>query len=282
MKYLINTFLLFLVLSISTLAANAQNTNSILKASTENVNVENETKGFSARKNQTSTPAKERSGLVISAFLGGAKTLSSDLNVSQPALNTEITFEKVRFSDRSFQSPLYYGFRAGYFFPQAPNIGVESEFIHLKVYSDQQQRVRASGTYRSIPINREIRLGEIVQQYSISHGVNLLLFNIAARRGFGDKDGKNQSRFILAGRGGIGTTIPHTESTIDNQHQEQYEIGRFAWQLGGGGEFKIWRGLYALGEYKFTQTKQRGKIYAGEAESNLRTHHGIFGLSYHF
>jgi hypothetical protein len=52
--------------------------------------------------------------------------------------------------------------------------------------------------------------------------------------------------------------------------------------MAGGVELKLWRGLYALGEYKFTRTRQEGKIASGSAESLLRTQHGVFGLSYHF
>lgn len=59
-------------------------------------------------------------------------------------------------------------------------------------------------------------------------------------------------------------------------------MGRLAWQVAGGVEFRLWRGLYALGEYKFTRTRQRGEIFSGRAQSLLRTHHGVFGLAYHF
>lgn len=53
-------------------------------------------------------------------------------------------------------------------------------------------------------------------------------------------------------------------------------------QAAGRAEVRLVGGLYALGEYKFTRTRQRGRVAGGEAESLLRTHHGVFGLSYHF
>jgi hypothetical protein len=37
-----------------------------------------------------------------------------------------------------------------------------------------------------------------------------------------------------------------------------------------------------LGEYKFTRTRQEGKVSMGTAESLLRTHHGVFGVGYYF
>ena len=163
-----------------------------------------------------------------------------------------------------------------------PFLGFEAEFIHLKVFSDPQQPVRVRGQRRNNPIDAEVRLGDIVQQYSISHGVNLLLFNVAARhRIMRDADAPDGC-LILAARVGIGPTLPHTESRIEGAGQEQYEIGRVSWQAAGGAEFKLWKEWYGFGEYKFTRSRQRGAVSAGTAESLLRTHQGVFGVSYHF
>ena len=235
-----------------------------------------------AQADKPSAAREGRGGWVITAYVGGASTSDSDLRITQPALGSDLTFDGVRFRSRSFDPPLYYGFRGGYFLPRAPFLGFEAEFIHLKVFSDPGQRVQVTGLRRGTPVDGESALGEIVQQYSISHGVNLLLFNVAARRGLGRDADSPDGRLILAARAGLGPTIPHTESSVEGQRQEQYEVGRLAWQAAGGAEFRLWRGLYALGEYKFTRTKQRGEIFSGQAESLLRTHHGVFGLSYHF
>jgi hypothetical protein len=235
-----------------------------------------------ARGRQTSGAREGRGGWVVAAFVGGARTGASDLRISQPSLGNDLTFERVRFRSRSFEPPLYYGLRGGYFPPRLPFLGVEAEFIHLKVYSNPQQRVRARGSRRGALVDRELALGEVVEQYSISHGVNLLLFNVALRRGVRRDSDSPDGRLIFAARAGVGPTLPHTESSVEGQRQEQYEVGRPAWQAAGGAEFRLRRGLYALGEYKFTRTRQRGEISSGRAESLLRTHHGVFGLSYHF
>lgn len=227
-------------------------------------------------------PPAARGGWVVAAYLGGARTAASDLRVSQPPLDSDLTFEGVRLRSRSFDPPLYYGLRAGYFIPRAPSLGLEAEFIHLKVFSDPGQRVRVAGRRGGAAVDAEMPLGEIVQQYSISHGVNLLLFNAALRRGLGRSDEAPGGRLVVSARAGAGPTLPHTESSVEGRRQEQYEVGRLGWQLAGGSELKLWGGLHALGEYKFTRTRQRGKVFSGEAESLLRTHHGVFGLSYHF
>lgn len=218
-------------------------------------------------------------GWVVAAYLGGARTSSSNLTISQPSLGTNLTFQDVRLSSRSFSPPLYYGVRGGYFLRRMPSLGFEAEFIHLKVFADPQQRVRVTGLRRHGVTDGELRLGEIVQQYSISHGVNLLLFNVAARHRV---QRVAEGRLRVTARAGLGPTLPHTESRIEGEGREQYEIGRLAWQTAGGAEFRVWRGLHVLGEYKFTRTRQRGKVASGTAESLLRTHHGVFGVGYYF
>jgi hypothetical protein len=219
---------------------------------------------------------------VVAAYLGSAHTGDSKLIVNQPGLGTNLTFDSIGLRGNSFDGPLYYGLRAGIFTRRVPALGLEAEFIHLKVFSSPEQRVLVSGTHLGNPVDREQALGDTVQRYSISHGVNLLLFNVAGRyRIKGDSQG-GRSRFILTSRFGVGPTLPHTESSVDGFQQEQYEVGALALQLGGGAEARLKAGLYLLGEYKFTRTRQTGKIFSGEAESLLRTQHGVFGLSYHF
>lgn len=227
---------------------------------------------------QTTQGTDDDGGWVVSAYLGGGRTSHSDLTISQPALGTNLTFHDLRFSSRSFDQPLYYGLRGGYFLRGTPLLGIEAELIHLKVFADPQQQVRVTGLHRNVAIDAQLALREIVQQYSISHGVNLLLFNLAARH----RIGRTEDRVALTARAGLGPTLPHTESRIDGEAQEQYELGRPAWQASAGAEFRLWKGLNLLGEYKFTRTRQRGKVASGTAESLLRSHHGSFGVGYQF
>jgi hypothetical protein len=220
--------------------------------------------------------------VALAAWLGVAHTQDSSLRISQPALGTDLKFDRIGFEGRSFDPPLYYGFRVGLFARRLPYVGFETEFIHLKVYAKPARVTSVEGVHLGQPAGGQIPLGEIVQRYSISHGVNLLLFNLAGRYRVKGDSADGRSRFILSARIGIGPTIPHTESTIDGQNQEQYEGGALAFQIGGGAEARLKGGLYAIGEYKFTRTRQTGKIFSGEAESLLRSHHGVAGLSYHF
>jgi opacity protein-like surface antigen len=226
-----------------------------------------------------STP--DSSKWILAFYLGGTRTVPSTLTISQPQRGNRMTFDPVHFSGRSFDGPVYYGARVRYEFGAIPWFGVETEFIHSKVYADTRQSVQVAGQREGQPISRQILLEEIVQQYSISHGVNLVLFNAAFQYPLRSQQAP-LNRFSLTGRVGMGPTIPHTESNIDGHQQEQYEWGRVAWQGSGGIEIQIHRGLFALMEYKFTRTNQRGRVSLGVAQSLLHTHHGVFGFGYRF
>ena len=77
---------------------------------------------------QTPNSPEGSGGWVVAAYVGGARTAASALNVSQPELGNNLTFEDVRLQSRSFDPPLYYGLRGSYFLPRIGSLGVEAEF----------------------------------------------------------------------------------------------------------------------------------------------------------
>ncbi len=89
------------------------------------------------------------------AYLGKASTSNADLKIEQPSRQNNLLFHNIEYPDRSFQTPLCYGLRAGYFASPYSNLGFEVEFIHAKLYSESQQEVYVSGEKRG---NRLIRL----------------------------------------------------------------------------------------------------------------------------
>src|SRR5207302_3624173 len=121
-----------------------------------------------------------RAEWVAGAYLGGAHTQNSDLLLRQPSLGTDLRFHNVRYSGNSFQGPLYYGAHGGYFFGR--HWGIESEFTHLKVFAKVQERASVSGTLNGALVNTVQPADLLVQRFSISHGVNLLMANIVFRQ----------------------------------------------------------------------------------------------------
>src|SRR5512141_1719115 len=66
---------------------------------------------------------------VVGAFAGGAHTIAGAVTVTPPAVPTTV-FRDVAFRGESFASPIYYGYRAGWFASRAARVGIEAELIH--------------------------------------------------------------------------------------------------------------------------------------------------------
>ncbi len=216
----------------------------------------------------------------VAAFLGVAHTQNSNVRIRQPSLATDLSFRDVSYRGESFESPQYYGLRSGYFFSQ--HLGIEAEFIHLKVFANLTRPVQMSGTVSGLPISGIFPMGAFVQRFSVSHGLNLLLANVVARKQFYRSAQEGLGRVIINAHAGVGGTIPHAETEVVGLPDQHYQWGRAAFHLAAGAEFRLWRKLYALSEYKYTHTDQRFHVAAGDASTLLRSHHGVFGLGIHF
>lgn len=222
-----------------------------------------------------------RAERTIGVFAGAARTQSATISIVQPAAGTDVSLAPVHYRGESFTPPLYYGARLGWFARRSSWLGFESEFIHLKAFAETEKRTHASGRLRGAVIDDDsMPVGAIVERLSVSHGLNLLLFNAVARRGVGGRD--QPDRVALIGRAGIGPTIPHAESSIEGVSREGYAWGAFAFQAAGGIEVRTTRGLAVVAEYKFTRTRQSLEIDRGEARGVFASHHGIVGLAWHF
>ncbi len=188
----------------------------------------------------SATPAAQAEW-IIGAFAGTAHTVSSDVTLT-PATGPPIVFHDVAFRGESFASPIYYGYRVGWFKSRAARVGVEAELIHLKVFAIVDRAYATSGP------GVTAKMSDVAQRLSMSHGLNLLLVNVVARRALGATD-----RVQLMARGGIGPTLPHGESQIGGMFQEQYQWSSPALQASAGVLIHLTRILAATGEYKLTR-----------------------------
>lgn len=139
-----------------------------------------------------------------------------------------------------------------------------------------------TGTLNGATINSLVPINTILQRFSISHGVNLLLANAVLHHGFGNSDQEKNARAYVALRVGAGATIPHTESTIQNVIDEHYQLGGPAIQLAVSVGVRTWNRLYWMGEYKFTRTREQVGVNSGTATTLLESHHLVTGPVIHF
>ena len=225
-------------------------------------------------------PAPAGAEWTVSGLLGAAHTQTSTIDLSVPS--TQVRLFDVEYRGESFRSPQWYAVRGTWISRSHRWLGIEGEWIHAKVYAEVDSDVRVQGTLRGVPIDGVVPLSSVVKRLSMSHGLNFILANVAARRGLGRADANGVHRLVGVLRAGVGPTLPHAESHIDNATQEQYESGGIGTQVGGGVELVVWRQIEAIGEYKFTRASPEIDVPGGHAKIPSSTHHVAFGIAYRF
>ena len=216
----------------------------------------------------------------ISAYLGGTNTQNSYLAFRNEANGDNLRFEDVEWESRDFDGPLYYGIRSGHFFRY---FGIETEFNHLKVFARTDRTYPASGEIAGTTLTGQRRMDDFVQQFGMSHGVNLLMLNAVVRVPLFREEDEKLGRLIVAGRVGGGRTFPHPEARAFGQEWSEYDVGSGVFHLAAGAEVKLAGPVFVFGEYKHTRMTQ--EVHVGPrafAESPVRTHHFITGLALHF
>lgn len=198
-----------------------------------------------------------RAEWTAAAYLGASHSVPATLTVDLTSPQVHETHDDVHFESRSFQSPQYFGYRGGWFPSADASIGIEGELTHLKVYA-------AEGA-----------LGPMVERFSISHGLNLVLANIVWRRPLG-------KGVRLTARGGAGFAMPHGESQILGVYQEQYEISSAAFQGAIGAEKRFRQHISAFGELKLTTASPKVHVSGGTIEGRYFSQHFAAGLGVWF
>ena len=221
-----------------------------------------------------------RAEIYIAAFAGAARTRPATVTLVQSDPASRLTLRNVPFGGRSFESPIYYGYRAGYYLTR--HFGVEAEFIHLKIYADLSEPVSIEGNNAGVAVREQAPMSQYAQQFEVSHGLNMVLVNAIARRSLAGSSEPSQARLALVGRLGAGPTIPHPEVIVRGVGSGSYQSGPVAVQAAAGLEGLVWRGLRALLEYKFTFTPTSFSIPDGKASLHVHSQHLITGLAVYF
>ena len=219
----------------------------------------------------------------VSGYLGAASTHDSDVELNRPG-GTQLTFSDISWDDKSFESPLYYGMRVGYWFNSRPNWAVAIDFTHAKMHSDPNQSVSVSGTRDGTPVSGQERLGDTFDELSFSHGHNLLTVNGMYRwlnLGKSDRDFLNRLQpYVLAG---LGIAYPHVEVKVEGSDTYEYQFTGFAAQGGAGLDVNITRWLSAFAEYRLGYAEIDADLEGGGAlKTEPWTHHVTLGVTFSF
>lgn len=220
-------------------------------------------------------PAQADADWTFSAFLGNAWTRASAVHLAIPELQTDLHIAPVKYRSESFQSPVYYGGRASWTPRATSPLAVEAEFIHMKVFADTDHLARTRGIWHGMSVDDEMPVGSIVQRLAMSHGLNFVLANVAFRHDI-------RTHLLAVVRTGVGTTVPHVETTLDGFSKDHYARGGLAGQIAGGVEAELAPHLHAIAEYKFTWSSPTIDVASGTATVPARSQHLVAGVAYQF
>ncbi|OWW18455.1 hypothetical protein AYR66_00430 [Noviherbaspirillum denitrificans] len=191
-----------------------------------------------------------------------------------------MTFRDVDWSARPLHPAPYYGLRYTHFFTTSPAWAVAVDYTHYKVYAKTDRTVLVQGLWNGSTVNTTAPLANYVQQFEISHGVNMLSINGIYRW---------QNLAIATGKlqpyAGIGLVYywMHSESTVGGVfHETSYQSSGNGLQVLAGAQYKITPQVYAFAEAKFNRARADVNITDGQADTRLRTLHALVGLSYAF
>jgi len=224
-----------------------------------------------------------RAEFVVSVYGGMADTLDTDVKVSQPG-GTNLTFNDVSWSDKSFEGPIYYGLRLNYWVKESNGWGVGVDFTHAKMYAELVDTVNVSGSRAGAPVAGAEPLGNTFQELSFSHGYNLLTLN-GMYRWFpkGVRDDTFLGRLQPYAGLGMGVAVPHVEVEINGVRTEEYQYTGPTFQGLGGINFDMYKKFSLFMEYKLTYSNMDADLTGGgSVEVKPWTNHFIFGFSYSF
>lgn len=221
--------------------------------------------------------------LFLSGYLGACSTHDSDVELNRPG-GTDLTFSDVSWDDKSFESPLYYGLRVGYWFKNHPNWGTAIDFTHAKMYSELEKVVSVSGTRGGEPVSGQERLGDTFEVLEFTDGHNLLTLNGMYRwmqLGKAPDDYLNRLQpYVMAG---LGIAIPHVEVTVEGDKTFELQTTGLAAQAGAGLDVDItrWFSLYA--EYRLSYAQiDADLVGGGTLKTEPWTHHFTLGVTFSF
>jgi lipid A oxidase len=221
--------------------------------------------------------------LSLAFFAGKSFTDDGDLTLKQG--NTHLDFKNVSWDDHSFDTPIYYGMRVGYWFDSHPNWGFSVDFNHMKNYLDYAATVPVSGVRGGVAVNGREPISNTIEDFNMSHGLNTLTFN-AQYRWFpaGVRDDSLLGRIQLYAGLGAGFSIPHVEAKVNGIETYEYQWGAGP-VINGllGFNVDIYRFVSGFVEYKLTYADVEAELKGGGSINTETVNHQIiFGLAGHF
>jgi lipid A oxidase len=223
-----------------------------------------------------------RAEVELSIFTGVALSHDSDLDLHQTG-GTDLTFHDVSFEGRDFEIPPYYGGRALWFPSDESHWGFGAEFIHMKMYAETGDSAHVTGRRNGAPVNGTERIGDTIESFSLSHGLNYALGDVVYRWMPGQRGEDFLGHLTPYAGLGFGAAIPHVESKVNGSFDEEFQVHGPGLQALAGMNVMLSRHWGLMFEYKFTYANLDSlDVPGGSIDVTPLTHHLVTGVTFSF
>jgi lipid A oxidase len=216
-------------------------------------------------------PAAGRAEVEIVLAGGKASIANTDLELSRPD-GTELTFRSVSWRDESFRTPLYWSLRANWWRSAERGWGLGVDLTHPKAIAETDRMATVRGRRAGAPVSGTERIGDTLQHFELSHGLNTFTLNLLRRW----SPGRLQPYVGL----GAGVAVPHVEAVIGGDRTGEYQWAGPAFEGRLGLALRLSKHLSAVTEYKLTYARVSVDLEGGgTVDLEPRLHQWVVGLS---
>jgi lipid A oxidase len=228
-------------------------------------------------------PGQVRAETELAVSAGYTWTRPANVRVSQPSTDSDATFGDVHWESRALRMPIYYGLRATHWLTSQPQLGLGAEFVHYKVYAEVQRSVSVRGRWNGSPVDTTAPMGDRVQNFSISHGVNYVAANVLYRWR-ADGAARPVGALVPYVGGGPVLYVLHPESMVNGLAQDgPYQTSGLGAHAFAGLNYSLGAHTGVFTEMKFDAGRARGDVAGGgRFGTNLRTLQIAVGFAYGF
>lgn len=218
----------------------------------------------------------------VALYGGLSLSMDSDVRLQQPD-GTDLSFQDVSWDDRSFENPVYWGFRFNYWPKESSHWGLALDFTHAKIHAELDKTVSVTGNRGGNPVSGSERLGDSFDELAFSHGYNLLTLNGMYRWFLVDGKSGWLSRMRPYAGFGAGVAIPHVEVHTGGSVTDEYQIAGPVINGMAGLNYSLGKGFSVFGEYKLSYADMKADLSnGGTLETAVWTNHLNLGFAYSF
>jgi hypothetical protein len=171
-----------------------------------------------------------------------------------------------------------YVYRAGYFFNNKRNTGIEIAFDHAKYIMYNDQYAHLKGNIKGVNYDQDTLIGQNFLKFEHTNGANFLIANFLKRYYLAKSPSKKHWLSFVA-KAGAGIVIPKTDVTLFGKRLDnKFHVAGYIVGLDGAFRYDFFSHFFVETSLKGVFANYTNVLTVGDG----RAHHHFFGAEYIF